>query len=472
MKAPTRTKWVSLALLSAIIALAPMIVPGAQKRPNIVFVLMDDLRWDEADYPFVKAPGIQRLKREGVSFANAFVTTPLCSPSRASFFTGQYAHHHGIIDNTARDELSHKLVTFPKLLQDFGYRTAFVGKWHMGLDDTARPGFDYWVSVKGQGEYLDPEINENGQRKKLQGYVTDIFSDYALAFLKNAAPSNQPFLLCVSHKAVHPDLKQNADGSLSDPTAGKFIPAPRHAHLYENAPIPHRTNYAVVPEDKPALRRKVPGLPPLGPGTVTDDETIRNRLRMMTAADEGLVRILDALEKSGKLNDTLVVFTSDEGYFYGEHGLSVERRLAYEESARIPMLMRLPGLIKPGTSITEMVLNLDIAPTFLELGKTPVPSNLDGLSLLPLFREVHPPWRMSFMMETFSDKVFPRVTGMGYDALRTDRWKYIRYRDLSYMDELYDLKADPFEMHNLFNTAEGKIVVPELKPVLQRLQQP
>jgi N-acetylglucosamine-6-sulfatase len=431
---------------------------------------MDDLRWDEMDYPFVKVPNIQRIAREGVRFSNAFVTTPLCSPSRASFLTGQYAHKHGIIDNTARDAQSHHLITFPKLLHDAGYETAFVGKWHMGLDDNPRPGIDYWVSVKGQGVYTDPEINDNGSRKKVPGYVTDIFSDYSLEFLKRK--HSRPFLLYISHKAVHPDLTQNADGSLSDPSAGKFIPAERHKNLHADAKIPHRPNYHRPPEGKPVLLRKIGDLPPLGSKTGTDDETIRNRLRILAAVEESVGKILKSLEDSKQLDNTLIIFTSDEGYFYGEHGLSVERRLAYEESARIPLLMRYPKLIKKGSTIQQMALNLDIAPTLLQIAGAAVPANMDGRSLLPLLKGEKVAWRKSFLIEYFSDKVFPRVSQMGYQALRTERFKHIHYLELKGMDELYDLDADPYELSNIIRDPKAPLLIKDLDSERFRLLPP
>lgn len=446
-------------------------VPAAElpARPNIIFVLVDDLRWDEVDYPFVKAPNVQRIVREGVRFRNAFVNTPLCSPSRASFLTGQYAHTHGITDNTDRSPRSHGLVTFPRLLHDAGYETAFVGKWHMGLDDNVRPGIDHWASVKGQGSYLDPEFNVNGARKKIAGYFTDILNQFALDFLKQK--HTKPFLLYVSHKAVHPDLVQNADGSLSDPSAGKFIPAERHKNLYADAALPHRANYAKPPEGKPALLRSIAGLPPLGAKTVTDDETIRNRLRMLTSVDEGLGEILKTLEAQKQLDNTLVVFTSDEGYFYGEHGLSVERRLAYEESIRIPLFMRWPKLIKAGGVIDQAALSIDLAPTLLELGGAPVPEKMHGRSLVPLLRGDPVAWRDSFLAEYFSDKVFPRVLKMGYQSVRTDRWKFIHYTELDGMDELYDLRADPFEMKNLIGMPGAQNTHEQMKSELARLLQ-
>ncbi|MDB6057128.1 MAG: betC 2, partial [Verrucomicrobiales bacterium] len=267
-----------------------------------------------------------------------------------------------------------------------------------------------------------------------------------------------PFLLWVAHKAVHPDLQQAADGTLSDPSAGKFIPAERHKNLYSDKRIPRRPNFGVAPKDKPALARQIDSLPPLSDKTGTDDETIRNRLRMVTAVDEGVGRMLKVLEQTHQLDNTLFVFTSDEGYFYGEHGLSVERRLAYEESALIPLVMRYPKLIKPNSARDEMVLNIDIAPTMLDIGGAKIPRTIEGRSLVPLLQGKNVPWRDSFLIEYWSDKVFPRVLNMGYKAVRTDRWKYIHYADLTGMDELYDLKNDPFEMTNVISTTEARAV--------------
>lgn len=436
-------------------------------RPNIVFILIDDLRWDEVDYPFVKIPSIQRIAREGARFRNAFVTTPLCSPSRASYLTGQYAHKHGVTDNTDRSPRSHELITFPRLLHDAGYETAFLGKWHMGLDDNPRPGIDHWVSVKGQGTYLDPEFNVNGNHETKHGYFTNILNEYALDFLKQK--HTKPFLLYISHKAVHPDLTQYADGSVSDPSGGKFIPAERYKNLYADAQLPHRPNYAKPPDNKPSLLRKVGDLPPLGPRTVTDDETIRNRLRMLASVEEGVGDIFKTLEDQKQSENTLIIFTSDEGYFYGEHGLSVERRLAYEESIRIPLFMRWPKVIKAGSLVDQFALNIDIAPTLLEIGGAPAPKEINGRSLVPLLRGEKVPWRDSFLIEYFSDKVFPRMSKMGYQALRDARWKYIHYTDLDGMDELYDLKIDPYEMNNLAADSQTGETAEQMRAKLQQL---
>lgn len=431
------------------------------KRPNIVFILIDDLRWDEMDYPFVRLPHLQRIAREGVRFRNAFVTTPLCSPSRASFLTGQYAHKHGITDNTDRSARSHQLLTFPRLLRDAGYETAFLGKWHMGVDDSARPGFDHWISVPGQGQYIDPVFNVNGARRTVRGYFTDILSGFAVEFVKRKRA--KPFVLFIAHKGVHPDVHQAADGTATDLRDNPFLPAERHKNLYADASIPRRPSHGKPPEGKPALRRQIGNLPPLGPHTATDDETIRNRLRMLASVDDGVGELLKALEENGQLDNTLIVFTSDEGYFYGEHGLSEERRLAYEESIRIPLYMRWPPRIKAGSVVSEEALNIDLAPTLLELAGAPAVKEMDGRSLAPLLLGRKVPWRDSFLIEYYSDTVFPRVYKMGYKAIRTKRWTYIRYVDLEGMDELYDLQADPYQMKNL-------IAHPAAQPELRKLR--
>jgi N-acetylglucosamine-6-sulfatase len=455
-------------MLGSLLA-APFARAAGAAPPNIVFILMDDLRWDEIGcngHPFAETPNIDRIAREGVRFRNAFVTTPLCSPSRASFLTGQYTHAHGIIDNTARDAQSHRLPTFPRVLHAAGYETGFVGKWHMGNDDSPRPGFDHWVSFKGQGTYHDPELNENGKTVKAAGYTTDVLSDRAAAYV--ARKRTRPFFLWLAHKAVHPELTQYADGSVSDPNGGVFLPAERHKALYVDRPVPRRPNAGQPPAGKPALQRKIGNLPALGPATGTDDETIRNRLRMLKAADEGIGRVLTALEATGRLDDTVVIFTSDEGYFFGEHGLSFERRLAYEESIHIPLLVRYPRLARAGSTIDGFALGIDIAPTVLGLANAKANHAMHGRSLVPLLEGRSDGWRKSFMIEYFSDNTMPRISHMGYRALRTERWKYIRYSELEGMDELYDLANDPYEMRNVIGTGEGMKALPALRMELER----
>ncbi len=452
--------------------LAPWLLPlllaataAAADRPNIVFILADDVRWDDlgaTGNTFVRTPHIDRIAKEGAMFRNAFATTVICSPSRANILTGLHTRAHGIVDNTDRSAQSHRLATFPQALQRAGYETAFVGKWHMGNDDSRRPGFDHWVCLKGQGSTFDPDLNVNGTPVKAPGYVTDVLNARALEFLR--APHAKPFLLYFAHKAVHPETVQRADGSLSDPTLSNFIPAERHKALYAGVKVPRRPNALAAPTGKPALLRPVAGLEPLGPKTGSSDDVILNRLRMLAAVDEGVGQLLQQLEASGQLERTVVVFTSDHGYFYGEHGLSVERRLAYEEGIRIPLFVRYPALIKPGTRRNQMVLTLDFAPTLLELAGAPAPAGLHGKSFAPLFGASGPALRPAFMIEHYSETVFPRTRQMGYRAIRTEDWKYIHYVDLPGSDELYDLNRDPYEMRNL-------IASPGHAPVLQRLRE-
>ena len=445
----------------------------AARPPNIVVVLVDDLRWDDiaiAGHPFVQTPNIDRLAAEGARFLNAFSATPLCSPSRASILTGQYIRTNGILDNTARDSTSHRLQTFAIPLAEAGYQTAFMGKWHMGNDDTRRPGWTRWVAMKGQGEALNPKLNVDGARIEAPGYVTDVLTDYAVDFMKQA--KDQPFMLFLAHKALHPNVMQRDDGSsasLADQPSG-FIPADRHRGRYDSATVPRRANAGRAPVRKPALQRRIAGLPALSATSGTSDRDVRVRLEMLLGVDESLGRIVQTLEALGELDNTVIVFTSDHGYFYGEHGLDEERRLAYEETARIPLIIRYPKVASAGATPGQMVQTIDFASTILALAGVADSVPRQGMSLVPLLQERAPTWRSSILIEYNNDTVFPRMLTMGYVAVRTERYKYIKYTSLTGMDELYDLETDPFEMDNLMGTARGRALLPEMQAALAKLQ--
>jgi N-acetylglucosamine-6-sulfatase len=387
--------------------------------------------------------------------------------------TGLHTHHHGILDNINRSEQSHQLKTFPQVLQRAGYETAYIGKWHMGNDDSARPGFDHWVSMEGQGTSFDPMLNVDGERQSFAGHTTDVLNAKALAFA--AKSRTNPFCLYIAHKALHPELTQRDDGSITDPSAAQFYPAVRHRELYSDAPIPRRLNVTDSLDGKTALLREIEGIPPLGPSTGTDDETVRDRLRMLAAVDEGVGQLLDSLRASGKLEDTVFVFTSDHGYWYGEHGLSVERRLAYEEGIRVPLLIRYSkltnaGSLRAGSIIDDFAISVDLAPTLLDLSGAAEKIEVDGASLVPLLRGESPhDWRTSFLVQYNSDTVFPRVHQMGYRAIRTQRWKLIRYIELDGMNELYDLAKDPYEMRNLVHEPASQSILSDLNLQLDDL---
>ena len=436
----------------ALTAPGPAGAGEAPARPNVVFILVDDLRWDAlgcAGHPFVKTPHIDRLAREGVRFRNAFVTTPLCLPSRASFLTGQYAHTHKVTGGGDHRARSHELVTFPRLLRRAGYETAYVGKWHIGNDDGQRPGFDRWVSFPGQGEYLNPYLNVDGKRTKAEGYLTDILTDHAVEFIKR--PHTKPFLLYLAHKAVH----------------APFLPAERHKNLFADIPITRAPSAKDTLEGKPVLRRPGIRLSPSDPDVSSSDDLIRNQLRCLMALDEGVGRVLKVLEETRQLDHTLLIFTSDNGYFWGEHDLGGKHG-PYEEALRVPLLLRYPKLIKAGTTLDASALNVDIAPTLLELAGAALPTGLHGRSLVPLLKGNTADWRSSFLAEYFLNRgQTPRFPT--WQAVRTERWKYIRYPDLEGMDELYDLKADPHEMKNRIDDPGSATTLQDLKSELERL---
>ncbi|MFO7973347.1 MAG: sulfatase-like hydrolase/transferase [Candidatus Hydrogenedentota bacterium] len=439
-------------------------------RPNFLFVLVDDQAWNAMGhtgrFPFLDTPNMDRLAREGASFANAFVTTSLCSPSRASFLTGCHAHIHGVRTNERRD-YDYTLPTFATELQKTGYATAWVGKWHQAPKAGPRPGFDYWLSFRGQGRYMNPELNQNGQDFKAEGYMTDILTEYAVDWLKR--DREKPFCLTLSHKAVH----------------GPFTPAPRHANAFPDAQLPEPPNYADDLSDKPRWMRRaqthgarvepwrksekkeVPDRIQPGPWR-GDKENQLNYLRALLAVDESLGKVLDTLEQRGALENTVVIYTSDNGFFLGEHGRG-DKRLMYEESLRIPLLVRHPKLIPAGSRPEAMALNIDVAPTMLDMAGVPVPETMQGRPLTEVLTgKAAPEWREAFLYAYYQEGWLPGLPTMF--GVRTKRWKYIHYPEVEDdIDELYDLETDPYELDNLVNDPQHQEKLAEMQALLKEL---
>ncbi|HEU5220314.1 MAG TPA: sulfatase-like hydrolase/transferase, partial [Gemmatimonadales bacterium] len=429
-----------------------------------VVVLVDDLRFDEfhaGGHPYLETPNIDRLAAEGAHFVNAFHAVPLCSPNRATLLTGQFPSRHGIIDNLARDLASHHLETFNIPLQGAGYRTAFLGKWHMGNDATPRPGWDYWVAMPGQGHATDPELFEDGSLHQVPGYTTDLLTDRAVSFIRREQA--KPFLLYLAHKAVHPDVVQRNDGSLDPESDRGYIPPPRDEGRYKDRVFGRPEPDAELAADlagKPAVRHALANLP-AAPDTGsaehdhaappwTGEATIRRRAEMILGVDESLGRIMAVLDSLKLLDKTVIVLSSDNGFFFGEHGLTTERRLPYEESIRNPLLMRYPPRIPAGSRPDGLALTVDLAPTMLDLAGVPIGPSIQGRSLVPLFHGTPADWRQSVLVEFYTnEQPFPHLMDMDYRAIRTARYKYIHWIKFPEQDELYDLKTDALERHNL-----------------------
>jgi arylsulfatase A-like enzyme len=421
-------------------------LPGVTPR-NVILILSDDHRYDFMGFmpgapDWLETPNLDRMATEGGHLANAFVTTALCSPSRASIFTGQFAHRHGVVDNTSPVPEGTKF--FPEELQAAGWRTGYVGKWHMGEDsDAPRPGFDFWVSFRGQGVYEDPELNINGEQQRIAGYTTEILTDQAIGWLKQlgAGDSDAPFFLVLSHKAVH----------------AEFIPAPRHRGRYASKPIPYPATMAPSPDDtlRPrwvqAQRNSWHGVDFMYHGAMRFDGFYRRYAETLLALDEGVGTVLDYLEESGLDRNTLVLYMGDNGFSLGEHGL-IDKRHAYEESMRVPMLAWAPGLIEAGSTIEPLVRNIDIAPTVLALAGVASDRTMDGRSFLPLLQGAPATWNTELLYEYYWEDAFPQTPTVL--ALRDARYKYIYYHGVWDDPELFDLEADPQERHNLIREPE------------------
>ena len=430
----------------------PEAVAGA-KPLNVVFILSDDHRFDAMSFmghPLAETPHLDRLAREGAHLKNAMVTTALCSPSRASILTGLYTFRHRVIDN--QRAIPPGTVYFPQYLQKAGYATAFFGKWHMGGEgDQPQPGFDRWVSFRGQGQYYAPNknytLNVDGQRVPLKGYMTDELTDYAVDWLKQQQAAGKPFFLYLSHKAVH----------------AEFAPAERHRGKFAHRTWTRPKSLPVTEEmmrNQPRWlrdqRNSWHGVDFPYHSELDIDDYYKAYGETLSAVDDSVGRVLKQLEEMGQLDNTLVVYMGDNGFMFGEHGL-IDKRVAYEPSIRVPLLMRCPALIKPGSVVEQVVANIDIAPTVMEVMGLKPPAHFDGRTLVPLLRGEPVKWRDYFLYVYYWERNFPQSPTVF--ALRGDRYKFITYYGLWDCDELYDLQADPDEMHNLINAPEHRQTV-------------
>jgi N-acetylglucosamine-6-sulfatase len=426
-------------------------IQGAKPR-NVVFILADDHRFDFMGFldkvKFLETPHMDRMAREGAHIQNAFVTTALCSPSRASILTGQFSHKHGVVDNNT--DIQPGLVFFPEYLQQLGYETAFMGKWHMGNEgDQPRPGFDKWVSFRGQGEYYNGTLNVDGRKVKAAKHISDELTDYAVDWMKQ--DRKKPFFLYLSHKAVH----------------AMFEPAQRHLDKYKDAPLDYpasmadtEANYRGKPHWVKEQRNSWHGVDYMYHGQMDFDTFYRRYCETLLSIDDSIGRVFDCLKEMGQAESTLVFYMGDNGFCFGEHGL-IDKRHMYEPSMRVPLLAYCPEIIKPGTKVTQLVQNIDIAPTVLEAAGAEPPQHMDGRSILPLLAGKDTAWRSEVFYEYYWEANFPQTpTTFG---VRTDGYKLIHYHGVWETDELYDMQNDPHEIHNLIDKPEHKALIADLR---------
>lgn len=437
-------KHIRLVSLSiAFLLLGAQLLFAQQNKPkNVVFILSDDHRYDfmgfHPDAPsYIETPSLDRMAGEGVHIRNAFVTTSLCSPSRASILTGQYAHTHKIVDNTSPIPGGTRF--FNEDIQNNGYKTAFVGKWHMGESvDDPKPGWDHWVSFRGQGVYFNPMLNVDGERKQYEGYTSDVLTDFALDWLEDRNEEDEaPFFLYLSHKAVH----------------AEFEPAERHKGYFNDIEIEYpetmaktESNYRTKPDWVKEQRNSWHGVDFAYHGDMNFEEFYESYIETLLALDESVGRVLDYLEESGLAENTLVIYMGDNGFMHGEHGL-IDKRNAYEESIRVPMIAWAPGYLEGGTGVDNLIRNIDVAPTILDLLDAESSIEMDGASFLSVLNNQEEQVNREFLYEYYWEPAFPHTPTTF--SIRGDRYKYIYYHGIWDRDELYDLQEDPDEKYNL-----------------------
>jgi arylsulfatase A-like enzyme len=443
--------------------------------PNIIFIMTDDQQQSAMSAygnSILKTPNLDRIGSEGIRFTEMFVTNSLCAPSRASFLTGLYSHTHGVTTNAPatsifREQpgLKTEQETFVHLLRRAGYHTALLGKWHLRSLPT---GFDQWIILPGGGgPYNDPEMITNGIRVKFRGHADDVVGDQALIFLRER-PKDRPFCLLVNFKSPHRN----------------WVSATRFEKVFENIEIPIPRSFNDTFEGRPQALRKtemaVAAMPDFRNRGVADDlpsaerkqknfqQLAKNYYRTMLSVDENVGRVLEFLDKNSLTQDTLVIFSSDNGFFLGEHGL-FDKRLMYEPSIRVPLLVRLPSRIKSGqVNSKHMVLNIDVAPTLLGIAGVPIPAWMQGRSFLPLLEGREAPWRDAFLYEYYE---YPAEhCAQKNRGIRTERWKLIHFWEQPEAWELYDLKNDPDEVKNLYGLRDQETRVRDLRTRLEALR--
>lgn len=446
MKKPSRRTVLHGAAATALVACSGpsrgLRSTGVEPR-NVVLIITDDQRADAFSFMghrFLRTPALDGLVAEGAWCEHAFVTTSLCCPSRASMLTGLWAHQHGVLDN--QSELPSEVPTYAQHLAGAGIDTCYIGKWHMGAANPhPRPGWQRWIGFRGQGRYtypgpaklppLDRGFSYDGTFREVSGYVTDLLTDEAVAYLEEPRRRNTPFCMVVAHKAVH----------------APFAPADRHASALEG-PVPDVP--PLTEETQPTWMRAMRGteFDAARPyGAFPDFEAwYRAYHRTLLAVDESTGRIVHALKRIGLAERTVVLFVSDNGFMEGERGV-LDKRNAYESSIRVPWLAWGPGTVPAGAKVSELVLNVDVAPTVLDLLGYRAPASMQGRSVAPLLRgEAVADWREDFLYEYFHERRFPTTPTVR--ALRTRRHKLITYHGVPDGPELYDLERDPAEQRN------------------------
>ncbi len=413
---------------------SPDAAASGARRPNLLVVFTDDQRADTISAlgpAAVETPHLDRLAAEGTAFTESFVTTSLCSPSRATLMTGKYVHVHGVLSNQEGADFLERHWSVARLLQDAGYATGFFGKWHVGTTSGApRPEFDRWVSMDDKSGYWPREYATDAGPLVVQGpaHNTDVLTRLAAEWV--AAPRAEPFFAVLSLKNPHRPLQ----------------PAPRHLAAVQDLPVALPDAAARLAEEPEFVRTVAETgrnayFAEEGPA----EDAYRRYLALVLGIDEAVGTLLAALEQAGHLDDTVVLFTSDNGYLWGEHGL-FRKRATFEPSIRVPLIVRWPAEVPAGARQDELALNVDLAPTLLDLAGVDVPADAQGRSLRPLWRGDAAGWRERFaILDGYQDP----ERGPSELALRTRRWKYVRYRRPQLVERLFDLEADPAERTDL-----------------------